>query len=115
MLLWSEWLLKGRHLPHLETLVGRDDGSFVVDWRDVDVDDAGQTVLPDFRLIGHNCKAVLLSFTAVVNVGDVLSFHLETKTKKKKQEEKRQGSHVGRHCRRGRVQTKGGTVYVCSF
>lgn len=81
-------MLKGRPFeaviphPHLETLVGRDDGSFVVDWRDVDMDNAGQTVLPDFRLIGHNYEAVLLSFAAIVNVGDVLSFHLETKNKK---------------------------------
>lgn len=73
--------------PHLETLVGRDDGSFVIDWRDVDVDDAGQTVLPDFRLIGHNCKTVLLSFAAIVNVRDVLPFYLETKKKTDGEEE----------------------------
>lgn len=79
--------------PHLETLVGRDDGSFVVDRRDVDVDNAGQTVLPDFRLIGHNCEAVLLSFAAIVNVGDVLSFHLETK------KQKTDGEETGLSCR----------------
>lgn len=65
--------------PHLQTIVGCDNRSFVVDRCNVDVGHTGQTVLTDFCLVGHDCEAVLFSFTAVMNVGDVLPLHLEAK------------------------------------
>lgn len=61
---------------HLQTLVGGDKRCLVVDGRDTDVNRARQTVLPDFRLIGHDGKAVALGVAAVVDIGDVLSLHL---------------------------------------
>lgn len=62
---------------HLQTLVGRDDRNLIVDWRDVDVNGAGQTVLPDLRLIGHDGEVVFQCVAAVVDIGDVLTLHLE--------------------------------------
>lgn len=64
--------------PHLQTLVGCNNRRLIVDGCDIDVNGAGPTVLPDFRLIGHNGKDVSLCVAAVVDVGDVLTFHLET-------------------------------------
>lgn len=65
--------------PHLQAIVGSDDWSFVIDRRNVDIGYTWQTVLTDFCLVGHYCEAVLFSFTAIMNVGDVLALHLEAK------------------------------------
>lgn len=73
--------------PHLQTLVGCNNWRLIIDRCDIDVNGAGQTVLPDFRLIGHDGKAVCVSVTAVMDVGDVLTFHLETEKKQKIQVE----------------------------
>lgn len=70
--------------PHLQTLVGCYNWRLIVDRRDIDVNGAGQTVLPDFRLIGHDGKAVCVSVAAVMDVGDVLTFHLETEMKQRR-------------------------------
>lgn len=70
--------------PHLQTLVDRNNRSLIVDRRDVDVSGARQTVLPDFRLIGHDGEVVSQCVAAVVDVGDVLAFHLESETKVEK-------------------------------
>lgn len=67
--------------PHLQTLVGCNNRSLIIDRCDTDVNGAGQTVLPDFRLIGHNGKVVSLCVAAVVDIGDVLTFHLETEVR----------------------------------
>lgn len=69
---------------HLQTAVGCDNRRLIVDRCNVDANGAGQTVLPDFCLIGHNSKAVCQSVAAVVDVGDVLTFHLETKQRPKR-------------------------------
>lgn len=67
--------------PHLQTLVGCNNRRLVIDRRDVDENGAGQAVLPDFRLIGHDGEVVPLRVAAVVDVGDVLAFHLETQAR----------------------------------
>lgn len=61
-------------------LVGCNDRRLIVDGRDADVHGAGLAVLPQLRLIGPDGEAVCPSFTAVVNVGDVLTLHLEEKS-----------------------------------
>lgn len=43
---------------HLQTLVGCNNGSFIINGCDLDVTRARQAVLLDFRLIGHNGKVV---------------------------------------------------------
>lgn len=68
--------------PHLQAIVGSDNWSFVIDRGNVDVGYTWQTVLTDFCLVGHYCEAVLFSFTAIMNVGDVLPLHLEAKTER---------------------------------
>lgn len=68
--------------PHLQTLVGCNNRSLIIDRRDTDVNGAGQTVLPDFRLIGHNGEVVSLCVAAVVDIGDVLTFHLESEAER---------------------------------
>lgn len=70
--------------PHLQTLVDCNNWRLIVDRCDIDVNNAGQTVLPDFRLIGHDGKAVCVSVAAVMDVGDVLTFHLETEMKQRR-------------------------------
>ncbi len=67
--------------PHRQTLVGCNNRSLVIDRCDIDVNGAGLTVLPDFRLIGNNGKVVSVCVTAVMDVGDVLTFHLERETR----------------------------------
>ncbi len=66
---------------HLQTLVGCNNRGLIIDRRDTDVNGAGQTVFPDFCLIGHNGKVVSLCVTAIMDVGDVLTFHLETEVR----------------------------------
>lgn len=39
---------------------------------------AGQAVLSDFCLIGHDGEVVSLCVAAIVDVRDVLTFHLQT-------------------------------------
>lgn len=63
--------------PHLQTLVGCNNRSLIIHRCDVDVSRAGQTVLPDLRLIGHNGKVVSQCVAAVMDIGDVLAFHLD--------------------------------------
>lgn len=63
---------------YLQTPVACNDGSLVVDRYNTDVYGAGQTVLADFCLIGHDGEVVALGVAAVVDVRDVLALHLET-------------------------------------
>lgn len=63
---------------YLQTLVGCNNRSLIVDRSDVDMNSAGQTVLLDFCLIGHNGKVVSLSVRAVMDIRDVFTFNLET-------------------------------------
>lgn len=65
--------------PHLQTVVGFDNWSFIIDRRNVDIDNTWQTVLANFCLVSHNCEAVIFGLTAIVYVGDILPFHLEEK------------------------------------
>lgn len=42
---------------------------------------AGQTVLLEFSLIGHEGEVVCERFTSIMDVGDVLTLYLETQVK----------------------------------
>lgn len=64
--------------PYLQTLVGYNNRSLIIDRCDVDVNSAGQTVLLGFRLISHNGKVVSLCVRAVMDIRDVLTFNLKT-------------------------------------
>lgn len=70
-------------VPHLQTLVSCNNRSLIIDRCDIDVNSAGQTVLPDFRLIGHDGKVVSLCVAAVMDIGDVLTFHLEKEARRR--------------------------------
>lgn len=50
----------------------------IIDRCDVDVNGARQAVFPGFCLVCHNGEVVSQGVTAVVDVGNVLPFHLKT-------------------------------------
>lgn len=66
---------------HPQSFVGCNDRRLIIDRCNVDVNSAGQAVLPGFCLIGHDGEAVCLGFAAIMNVGDVLVLHLKVKEK----------------------------------
>lgn len=45
--------------------------------------DAGQTVFPDFSLIGYDGKGVTHSVAAIMDIGYVLTFHLDMDTRRR--------------------------------
>ena len=67
--------------PHLQTLVDCHNRRLIVDRIDIDVHGAGQAVLPDFCLVGHDGEVVSLCVAAIVDVRDVLTFHLRTEAR----------------------------------
>lgn len=71
------WLHERVINPHLQPSVGCDDGDLIVDSCDVDVNGAGQTVLPDFSLVGHKGEIVAQRVTPIMDIGDVLTLQLD--------------------------------------
>lgn len=63
---------------HLQTSVGCNNRSLIVDRCDGDENSARQTVLPNFCLIGHDGEVVIKCVAAIMDIGDVLTLHLET-------------------------------------
>lgn len=80
-------------ISHLQATVDGDNRSLVIDRYDVDVNSGWQAVFPYLCLIGYDGEVVPQRLTAVMNVGDVLTFDLNTpmlegkkQTNKKKHE-----------------------------
>lgn len=64
---------------HLQASVGCNNRGLIVDRCDDDANSARQTMLPDFCLIGHDGEVVTECVTAIMDIGDVLTLHLEMK------------------------------------
>lgn len=65
-------------ISNLQSVVGCNHWGLIIDRCDVDVNGTRQAVFPGFCLVCHNGEVVSQGVTAVVDVGNVLPFHLKT-------------------------------------